>query len=409
VTGRASVRLVALAAFTRAVEELDLAAHVVSALPPKPPSRARVRVIAAGKAAPEMARGLRSVWSSRVEHTLIVAPDGTPCDEGDTRLEVLRAGHPLPDARSVAAAERALSFAREDAKDLLVVLISGGASALLAAPIDGVTLADKVGVTKALLVSGAPIEGVNLVRRHLSRIKGGGLTRAAAPGRVLGLLASDVIGGQAHDIGSGPTASDPTTVDEARAALLRWAPSFSQLPMQETLGPGEPAARRQRAQIIATPTDLAEAVARLLTRGGFVSRVLPASSGGADELAAEYERTCTQLAPGSAVVRAAEPRIAVGTAGPGKGGRAGHVAALVGRRLRDGFVFLAGASDGVDGSSGSAGAVVDGSFRSIGDARIDEALAAFDTARLHEEAGTAIRLGPTGKNFADVHVLLRSA
>jgi glycerate 2-kinase len=409
VSEQASVRLIALAAFTRAVEQLDLAARVARALPPKPPARARVRVIAAGKAAPEMARGVLSVWSSRVEHTLIVAPDGTPCDEGDACLQVLRAGHPLPDARSVAAAERALTLARRDANDLLVVLISGGASALLCAPIEGVTLADKVGVTEALLASGAPIEDMNLVRRHLSRIKGGGLTRAAAPGRVLALLASDVIGGQAHDIGSGPTVSDPTTVDEARAALVRWATSFSRLPLHETLEPGEPAARRQRARIIATPNDLAEGVGRLLTREGLASRVLPASSDGAEELAAEYERTCAVLAPGSAVVRAAEPRIALTSNRPGRGGRASHMAALVGRRLRDGFVFLAGASDGVDGTSGSAGAVVDGSFRSMGVARIEEALAAFDTARLHEEAGTAIHLEPTGKNFADVHILVRSA
>jgi glycerate 2-kinase len=407
VSGDAPARLLLLAAFTHGVEQLDLAALVASALPPRPPARARVRVIAAGKAAPEMARGVRSVWSSRIEQTLVVTPDGTPCDESDARLEVLRAAHPLPDARSVAAGERALSLARGEAKDLLVVLISGGASALLCAPIEGVTLADKVGVTAALLASGAPIEDINLVRRHLSRIKGGGLTRAAAPGRVLALLASDVIGGHPHDIGSGPSVSDPTTVDEARQALTRWAPAFSRLPLQGTLEPGEPAARRHRARVIATPTDLAEAVARSLTDRGLACGVLPASSESAGELASEYLRACDELAPGSAIVRSAEPRVAVTFDRPGRGGRAGHIAALVGRRLREGFVFLAGASDGVDGTSGASGAVVDASFRSMGDGRIEEAVATFDTARLHEEAGTVIRLGPTGKNFADVHVLLR--
>jgi len=400
---------VVLSAFVRAVERFDLGARVARALPPRPPARARVRVVAVGKAAPAMALGALSAWSTRIEHTLVVVPDGTACDVGDARVELLRASHPLPDVRSVAAASRALELAREDARDLLVVLVSGGASSLLCAPIEGVMLDDKVEVTRDLLASGAPIGEINVVRRHLSRFKGGGLARAAAPGRVLALLASDVVGDHSHDIGSGPTVIDPTTVGDARTALARWAPSFSRLPLHETLKPGEAVARRQRATVIASPSDLAEAVARLLREEGLSCRVLAPSSAGAEELASEYAALSEGLGPRCAMVRAAEPPVAVRAAHPGKGGRASHVAALVGRRLGAGFVFLAGASDGVDGTSGSAGAVVDASFRSLGDRRIEEALAAFDTARLHEEAGTAIRLGPTGKNFADVHVLCRLA
>ncbi len=393
-------------AFARAVVQFDLAKRVRDALPPRPPAGARVRLVAAGKAAPAMARGAFEAWSTRIEHALVVIPDGTPAELEDPRAEVLRASHPLPDVRSCAAAERALELARGAAKDLLLVLVSGGASALLCAPIEGVTLKEKVGVTAALLVSGASIEEINLVRRHLSRIKGGGLARVAAPGRVLAILASDVIGGMACDIGSGPTLPDPTTVDDARVALMRWAPAFATLSLDETLSPGEPAARRQRVKVVAAPNDLAEAVAVRLAEAGFRSRVLPPSTEKAGELASRYERLSYDLTPGCAVVGAAEPRVLV-TSAPGRGGRAGHMAALVGRALREGFVFLAGASDGVDGTSGAAGAIVDASFRSLGEERIDEALRSFDTARLHEEAGTAIVLGPTGKNFADVHILCR--
>lgn len=402
-----SGRQLVVAAFRRAVEGFDLATLVARALPPRPPTRARVRVLAVGKAAPAMARGALSAWSARIDHTLIVLPDGTPCEEGDARVELLRAGHPLPDARSVAAASRVFSLACEGARDLLVVLVSGGASSLLCAPIEGVTFQDKLEVTRALLRSGAPIEDINVARRHLSRVKGGGLARAAVPGRVLALLASDVMGGQAHDVGSGPTVTDPTTVSDARVALERWAPSFATLPLQETLKPGEEAARRQRAKVVASSGDLAEAVALRLRDERLSCRVLPPSSEGAGELASEYVERCKELRPRCAMVRAAEPRVAVTAAPPGKGGRAGHVAALVGRRLPEGFVFLAGASDGVDGTSGSAGAIVDATFRSLGERRIEDALRAFDTASLHEEAGTAIQLGPTGKNFADVHVLCR--
>jgi hydroxypyruvate reductase len=265
-------------------------------------------------------------------------------------------------------------------------------------------------VTRALLDSGAPIGDVNVVRRHLSRIKGGGLTRAADPGRVLALVASDVIGGDVHDVGSGPTTPDPTTIADAEAALSRWTPALSgRFSFGETLKPDEAPARRQRARVVASPEDFANAVADRLAVEGFTCRTLAPTKADTETLAREYRRLAAALAPGEAWVRAAEPRLAVTHASPGKGGRATHLAALVGRGLPEGCAFLAGASDGVDGSSGLAGAVVDGSFGELGHARIDDALRAFDTTSLHVEAGTGITFGPTGKNFADVHILARSA
>jgi hydroxypyruvate reductase len=397
------------------VEHFDLGHLVMKGMPKRPPSRARVRLLAVGKAAPTMARAALAAWQGRIERGLVVVPDGTSADLSEPSLEAVRAGHPLPDLRSLEAAERAFALAegsggplRTEAKDLLLVLVSGGASALLSAPAPPLTLEEKVVATRALLDSGAPISDINLVRRHLSRIKGGGLTRAAWPGRVLALVASDVIGGEIWDVGSGPTVPDPTTCDDAARALSRWTPTLVQrLPLRETLKPDEPAARRQRARVVAAPVDFAEEVARRLTKKGWVTRVLPPTNADVGNLAREYVSVSESMLAGTAWVRAAEPSVAVTHAEPGKGGRSTHLAALVGRDLSPEVVFLAGATDGVDGTSGLAGALVDEDFRQLGEGRIDAALLRFDSASLHVEAKTGIGLAPTGMNFADVHVLAR--
>jgi glycerate 2-kinase len=395
-------------AFVRATKAFDLEECVARALPPRPPTRARVRVVAVGKAAPAMARGVLRVWGARVERALVVVPDGTPAGDADPRVEVARAGHPLPDARSVHAADRTLEMARGEAKDLLVVLVSGGASALVSAPSEGVTLEETMSLTRVLLASGASIQEMNVVRRHLSRIKGGGLARAAFPARVLTLIASDVIEGAAYDVGSGPTIPDPTTARDAEAELSRWAPDFAKrVRFVETMKADDPAAKRQRDRVVASPAEFADAVAGALEEEGFACEKLDPATADVETMAREYVRSAAGIAKGAAWVRAAEPRLAVTTDSPGHGGRSTHLAALVGRDLPEGVVFLAGASDGVDGSSGLGGAVVDGAFSRLGRARIDEALRAFDTASLHVEAGTGIVLHPTGKNFADVHALAR--
>jgi glycerate 2-kinase len=405
----ASARERVHSAFVRALGRFDLEERLIQSIPPRPPTRARVRLVAVGKAAPSMARALFRLWGPRIDEALVVVPDGTRTEDVETLAEVVRGGHPLPDSRSVHAAERALGLARGEAKDLLVVLVSGGTSALLCAPSVGTTLEEKVSVTRALLGSGAPIQDINVVRSHLSRIKGGGLGRAAFPARVLTRIVSDVIGGEAHDVGSGPTLPDPTTIRDAELALARWVPDFSsRVRFVESLKPEEAAATRQRARIVAGPSDFADAVAEVLTDDGFACKALAPATDDVETLARDYIASASGLARGTAWVRPAEPRLAVTIASPGKGGRSTHLAALVGRGLPEGVVFLAGASDGVGGSSELGGAVVDSSFSGLGRERIDRALLAFDAASLHVEAGTGIVLGPTGKNFADVHVLARA-
>jgi hydroxypyruvate reductase len=279
----------------------------------------------------------------------------------------------------------------------------------MCAPHPGIDREQKVAVIAALLASGSSIAELNTVRRHLSRIKGGGLALAALArgARLLTLLASDVIDGAPEDVGSGPSVPDPTTVADAHAVLWRRAPAHASIPLVETWKGGQDA--RCRSRVVLDPDGLAAAMARKLTAEGFSVRELRPSRAAAAQLVAEYMHAATTLAPGEAIVRAAEPAIAVANA-TGRGGRAGHLAALVARHLPPGVTFLAGASDGVDGSSGTAGAVVDVSaIARAGTDRWSDALARFDTGPLHLALGTAIPGGPTGLNLCDVHVLARSA
>jgi hydroxypyruvate reductase len=290
----------------------------------------------------------------------------------------------------VRAAERCLELAR--AADELLVLVSGGASALVCAPSSGVMLATKRAIGRALLLGGASIQEINIVRKHLSRIKGGALARAC-PGRVRTLIASDVIGGAASDVGSGPSVSDASTVRDARRILARHAPHYRQVPLVRT------GAAESTAKIIASPEQLARAMAAELRAAGLRVRLLPASQARATELAAFY--AAAKLAPGEALVRAAEPSVEV--IRPGRGGRSTHLATLVGRELAPGHRFLAFASDGVDGASGTGGALVGPLPRTVANA----ALARFATGTFLLREGYALPARPTGHNLADLHVLVR--
>ncbi len=394
--------------YRAALTSLDLGARVFDALPPRPPRAFSASVVAVGKAAPAMAAGALERWSPFLERVLVIAPDGVECKMTDPRVEVLRAPHPLPDARSIQAAVRAVDVAR-DARGLVLALVSGGASSLLCSPCEGLSLDEKREVIATLLSSGASIREINMVRRHISRLKGGGLTCAAAPTHTLAFLASDVIGGAACDVGSGPTVPDPTTCADARAVLLHRARRFRSLPMRETLKPGDPEASLQKVRTIASPDDLARAAAERLKAEGFSVRLFEAATFDVATMASEYRALASELGTGEAVVRAAEPLLDMGATKPGRGGRAGHLATALAHTLPDDVAFLAGASDGVDGTSDAAGAVIDADFCSeIDETRCDEALRHFDTACLHEDAGTALPGGHTGLNLCDLHILARA-
>jgi hydroxypyruvate reductase len=431
-----------IAALRAGLAELDPARLVRDALPPLPPKRSRVRIVAAGKAAARMTAGAIDRWGSRIDDALVITVDSSappPSSAGRSsseqrtdlslvavaqvsRVDVLHAAHPIPDSRSALAAEEALRRAGDLGQDdLLLALISGGASSLLALPPAGVSLADKQTIVARLLESGAPIGDVNLVRRHVSRIKGGRLAAQAAPARVLTLIVSDVIGGAPHDIGSGPTVFDPTTVSDAVAVLRRWALDLASPALLGALteslkpavthaeGAATPPVPRLRARILADPDALARAVASSLNQSGpFRARVLPPEQGDALDMVRRRIDLARHLSPGEAVVIPCEPTLALPKP-RGRGGRAGFIALASMRDLPDGVLLLCAATDGVDGSSGAAGAVVARSdTSSLEDAAIDAALTAFDDARIHQILGTHIEGGPTGHNLTDLHILARA-
>jgi hydroxypyruvate reductase len=393
-------------AFVAAVASVDLGVRVRESLASARLGRGGVAVVAIGKAAPAMAKGALEALGPRVTQALVVAPDGTPASLDDARVTLLRASHPDPDARSVGAARRALQVAGE--ADALVALISGGASSLVCLP-EGLTLRCYVSLVRALRLAGADVREMNVARRHLCAVKGGGLARVVR-GPVLTRVASDVVGGGVHDVGSGPTVVDPTTIADARRVLRKYLPRRVLPALHETIGPGDAGARRWRSRVLASPDELAREVAARL-RGSFaVVRVLQPSVEPVAALALEYAARGARLRPGEALVRAAEPSLRVTGTRPGRGGRSTHLACAVAGALPEGVALLAGASDGDDGSSGTGGAVVDANLGDRVPARaLEDALRGFDTGRLVLRAGMAIDWGPTGTNLADVHVLARAA
>ncbi|WP_437759266.1 DUF4147 domain-containing protein [Sorangium sp. So ce1389] len=417
------LRAALVTALRDGLAELDPAGLVERALDAEAVAPgSRVFVVAAGKAALGMARGALRSWGDRVAGGLAVtvATTAVPAREEPSALadpeeaalrplRVMRAAHPIPDARSVDAAEAALAVAAAlGPGDLLLALISGGASALLAAPPAGVSLAEKQALVAALLEGGAPIQEVNLVRRHLSRIKGGRLAAAAAPARVLTLLMSDVVRGLPHDISSGPTVPDPTRLEEALAALERWAPQLSRLApaLSESLKPAD--APLLEARMLADPDRLAERVAAALAaRTGLRAVAAAAEDGDARAIVERRLALARRLAPGEAAVIPCEPTLSL-PAQRGAGGRAGWIALAALRGLPPDVALLCAASDGADGSSGAAGAVVTSAAAAAMDDRaIDAALARFDDASVHRALGTRVEMGPTGHNLTDLHIVAR--
>ena len=398
-----ATRALLQASFLAALRRLDLGGAVADAVPRRLVAARGLTVLAVGKAAREMAGGALRATPAEGGRVVLVEPEGVrgPLPRHPA-VERLVAAHPDPDRRSVAAARRVRAIVA--GSPVTLALLSGGASALLCEP-RSLDLARYVRLVRALLLGGATVREVNVVRRHLCRVKGGGLARVAG-GPVFTLVASDVIGGGLHDVGSGPTVPDPTSCSTARAVLRRFSPGLSLPRMHESLKPCAARARRLRARFVARPEDLARKLAIELRERGFLVRVLAASVAGADDLAREYLTRARALGPGEAVVRAAEPSLRVAVQSPGRGGRSTHLATLLGPGLPEGVAFLAGASDGVDGTSGTGGAVVDRSLaRRVPPDALASALARFDTGSILRDAGMALRCDPTGQNLADVHVL----
>jgi hydroxypyruvate reductase len=388
----------------------------------------RVLVVGAGKASVPMARGAIHALGERILGGVVVTKAHDVGAVGP--VAVLRGGHPLPDAASVEAARRLRACVTEAGeRDLVLVLVSGGASALACAPVVGVSLDDVRATTAALMAAGAEIGESNTVRKHLDLLKGGGLARAASPATLLALVLSDVPNDNLAVIGSGPTVPDPSTFDDARRALDRYG-LWKHVPsavrqhlergergeVEETPKPGEACFLRTYASIVGANRDAVRGALHAAHELGYdIDAGLLALTGDAREVGRSYGEYLRKLAAGAppfAYVIGGETTVTL--RGDGIGGRTLELALSAAPAI-DGVpavALLALATDGEDGPSGAAGAIV--TSETVARARalgldLQAALARNDTLPVFQALGDLIVTGPTGTNVGDVIVLLTGA
>ena len=406
------------------------AASPDKAVPPNlpPPPRGRTIVVGAGKAAASMARAVEAHWpKDKPLSGLVVTRYGHGVGALE-RIEVVEAAHPVPDAAGEMAARRILDLVKGlGPDDLTLCLISGGGSALLSAPAPGIALADKQALNKALLRSGANINEINCVRKHLSAIKGGRLALAAAPAKIVSLIISDVPGDDPSVIASGPTTPDATTLADARAVLERYAivppPAVQALladAKAETPKPGDPAFARGETRIIAAPQASLEAAAEVAARAGYRPLILgDAIEGEASEVGKVMAGIARQVAvhgqpapPPCALISGGETTVTV--KGGGRGGRNVEFLLAMAVELdgRPGIFAIAGDTDGVVGADEVAGAIIapDSLARARGLGLNARALLADNDAHgFFRALGDQVVTGPTLTNVNDFRAVLIDA
>ncbi len=418
--------------------------HNTAAFLPPPP-KGRTQVLGAGKAGGAMAQAVEALWPADAPlsglvvtryHHIPPRPAGSPA-----RIEVVEAAHPVPDAAGLAAAERILALTQGlTADDLVLCLISGGGSALLTLPAEGLTLADKQAINKALLRSGANIAEMNCVRKHLSRIKGGRLAAACAPARVVTLTISDVPGDDPSIIASGPTVPDASTCADALAILCRYgialpAAVAAQLESGalETPKPGDAAFDGHAVHLIATPQQSLEAAAQRARAAGLqayilsdeiegesreVGKVHSALARAAARGTGAFARPCVVLSGGETTVTirkqpegTSQGRGEGLESRPGRGGRAGEFCMGLAQALQGqgGVWALAADTDGIDGVEDNAGAIVapDTLARAAAAGlKIDDFLGRNDAYGYFDALGDLVFTGPTHTNVNDFRALL---
>ncbi len=420
------LRKQALAIFRVALAAADPAKAVTDRLKRLDASRYRnVYVIGAGKAGASMAQAAERVLGRRITAGLVNVKDGHVAKL--RRIELNECGHPVPDDRGVAGAERIAAIASSAQKDDLVVcLISGGGSALLPLPAAPITLEEKQSVTRLLLACGADIHEINTVRKHISRIKGGQLARLATPAAVEALLLSDVIGDDLDVIGSGPTAPDASTFADA-ARILEKYNIFGRVPasvreriaqgkrgeIPETPKPHDPVFRKVRNSIVGSNRLALDRAARHARESGFHTLVLASEiQGETREIARMHaaiarEVVCTSqpVRPPACLITGGETTVTI--KGGGLGGRNQEfvlAAAIDIAGLPNVVVFSAG-TDGTDGPTDAAGAIADGdTLRRNPEAQ--RFLDANDSYRYFESLGDLVTTGPTNTNVMDVRIIL---
>ena len=424
------------AAVTRALPLENTARYL-----PQPPTQAsggRTIVIGAGKAGGSMAQAVEALWPADAPleglvvtryHHIPPRPEGLK-----QRIEIVEAAHPVPDAAGLAAAQRILAMVQGlTENDLVLCLISGGGSALLTLPAEGLTLEDKQRINKALLNSGANISEMNCVRKHLSRIKGGRLAAACAPARVVTLTISDVPGDDPSVIASGPTVPDATSCAEAVAILQRYGievpgaiMSLLEQGALETPKPGNAVFKGHEVHMIATPQQSLEAAAAVARAAGLQAYIL------SDEMEGEsrevgkvhaalaravalkgqpFSRPCVILSGGETTVTVKKQAEGTPREQRGRGGRAGEFCLGLALALQGqpGVYALAADTDGIDGVEDNAGAFVapDTLQRALAKGmKIDQYLDRNDAYGYFEPLGGLVITGPTHTNVNDFRALL---
>ncbi|AOG49217.1 glycerate kinase type-2 family protein [Brucella melitensis] len=411
--------------FDAAVAAADPELVIRANLPEKP--KGRTIVIGAGKGSAQMAAAFERAWAEKHDAPLegVVVTRygyGAPCE----RIRIIEAAHPVPDGAGLAASRRlfnAVSGLSED--DLVVALISGGGSALLPSPPEGMTLEDEIAVNKALLASGAPISAMNAVRKHLSTIKGGRLAAAAHPAKVFSLVVSDIPGDNPAFVASGPTVPDETSRDEALKIIERYRLDLPQAALAHIKSenahapqPDDGVFARNEVRVIASAAVSLEAAAREASRHGVEAVILSDSvEGEAREVAHVHAAIAREVAERDrpfkkpvVILSGGETTVTIGSPG-GKGGRNSEFLLSFALDI-DGYAnihALAADTDGIDGSEDNAGAFADGCtvsrLQKLGEdgmARLNanDAWTAFDAL------GDLFVPGPTGTNVNDLRAIL---
>lgn len=391
----------------------------------------RIFVLGAGKGSVPMAAACEKILGGRIRQGLVVTKYGH--GRALRRIRVVEAGHPVPDRAGRQGAREMRSLLRQAGKeDLIIFLTSGGCSALLPAPVPAVSLKDKQKLTGLLLRSGADIQEINTVRKHISLSKGGRLAQAAWPATVVNLIVSDVVGDDPDIIGSGPFRPDPSTyrdswavlekyrlIRETPAAVTAWLRKGLAGTVEETPKPGEPFFERVTNLILINNRQALTAAKARAKALGFKPLLLTSGiTGEARTLAKFYGAVAREIRQSGHPVRppvcllaGGEPTVTL--KGRGLGGRNTELALALAREIEGlpGTTFLSAGTDGTDGPTDAAGALVDGQTWMQAEKKglsPEKYLEENDSYHFFKEAGGLVITGPTGTNVMDIHILLIS-
>jgi hydroxypyruvate reductase len=442
VTTAARLREDALACIHAAIAAVEPEALVRSFLEQHPDLLevpGAIHLAGIGKAGAAMARGAAGVLGDSLASGALIVPAGQEAGAPEG-IETFGGGHPVPNEEGVRGAERILALAEGlTENDLLLCVISGGGSALMTLPPAGISLDDLRATTQLLLEAGATIDELNAVRKHLDRLKGGRLARAAAPARVLALILSDVVGDPLNVIASGPVSPDPTSYVDALAVLDRYdlrgrVPATVRDHLErgergekpESPGPGDPAFAKVRAKIVGNNILAAKAAEAEAKKLGYNTKILTTTlTGEAREVGRRLAQRAHQavktlrendpVAPPACLIAAGETTVTV--TGKGKGGRNQEVALgaaialdkLLTDTERDQILIASAGTDGIDGPTDAAGAMATGSTVRRATAKGRDAQAALadnDTYPFFESIDDLILTGPTGTNVMDLQMMI---